>query len=76
VRDREPPRAPASGKLAVKQAKGRVMKQREYRHSLLVSQLVTFDHLLFAATVFTGIGAFAYGYGHLAHTIADLLLRR
>ena len=27
-------------------------------------------------TVFTGIGAFAYGYGHLAHTIADLLLRR
>jgi len=51
------------------------MKQREYRHSLLVSQLVTFDHLLFAATVFTGIGAFAYGYGHLAHTIADLLLR-
>jgi hypothetical protein len=52
------------------------MKQREYRHSLLVSQLVTFDHLLFAATVFTGIGAFAYGYGHLAHTITDLLLRR
>jgi hypothetical protein len=66
----------SSGKLAIKQAKGRVMKQREYRHSLLVSQLVTFDHLLFAATVFTGIGAFAYGYGHLAHTIADLLLRR
>jgi hypothetical protein len=28
------------------------------------------------ATVFGGIGAFAYGYGHLAHTIADLLLRR
>jgi hypothetical protein len=64
------------GKLAIKQAKGRVMKQREYRHSLLVSQLVTFDHLLFAATVLTGIGAFAYGYGHLAHTLADLLLRR
>jgi hypothetical protein len=52
------------------------MKQREYRHSLLVSQLITFEHLLFAATVFAGIGTFAYGYGHLAHMTADLLLRR
>jgi hypothetical protein len=52
------------------------MKQREYRHSLLVTQLITFEHLLFAATVFAGTGTFAYGYGHLAHTIAALLLRR
>ena len=52
------------------------MKQREYLHSLLVSQLITFEHLLFAAMVFGGIGAFAYGYGQLAHTFADLMLHR
>jgi hypothetical protein len=70
----------ATGRLcereACHQASERSRNETAYRHSLLVSQLVTFDHLLFAATVFTGIGAFAYGYGHLAHTIADLLLRR
>jgi hypothetical protein len=30
------------------------MKQREYRHSLLVSQLVTFDHIRVARVFFDG----------------------
>jgi hypothetical protein len=45
-------------------------------HSLLVSRLLASEHILFVAMVFGGIGALACGYGHFAHTIADLKLRR